>query len=451
MKLKSTKFPPRILFILLVLFSPLFAQEIQLNIQKTVLDNGLTILAYEDTTSEVVSYCTFVNAGSRDEVKPGTTGLAHVFEHMMFRGTEKYPDFDQAISDFGPQNNASTGNDYTMYFVNVKKDYLPQIIEIESDRIRNLRFDNQTFRTELGPIKEERRRFDVDSPDGFLYSQLYQLAYQKHTYHHPVVGFEEDLEKNIQIQDGLDFKNRFYSPAYCTIVTAGNFKTGQVLELMKKYYGDWAKTPFPDIKIPPEPEQAEERVSNLVWKDNQITPRILIAYHGPRLNVNNDDFLALKLIEKILFLRSGRLTKKVYKDLQLVESMDGSMNENKDPGLFVISATLSQDAFAKRGESIDKVKGIILDEIEKIKNEPVSESELKKAKNSIKADRFYRMDRPSSIAYAIGHYQLLAGDYHILSEIDKEFERITPQIIQKAAQKAFVSTNRTVITLVPKS
>ena len=103
------------------------------------------------------------------------------------------------------------------------------------------------------------------------------------------------------------------------------------------------------------------------------------------------------------------------------------------------------------GSSIDKVKGIILDEIEKIKNEPVSESELKKAKNSIKADRFYRMDRPSSIAYAIGHYQLLAGDYHILSEIDKEFERITPQIIQKAAQKAFVSTNRTVITLVPKS
>lgn len=444
MKLKPTQFSILILVFLLSSFSIPSAQEIKLNIQKTVLDNGLTILTYEDTTSEVVSYCTFVNAGSREE-KPGTTGLAHVFEHMMFRGTDKFPDFDQATSKFGPQSNASTDNDYTMYFVNVKKDYLPQIIEIESDRIRNLRFDNQTFRTELGPIKEERRRFDVDRPDGFLYSQLYQLAYKIHPYHHPVVGFEEDLEKNIQIQDGLDFKNAFYSPSYCTIVIGGNFRTGQVLELIKKYYGDWAKTPSPDIKIPPEPEQTEERVLNLVWKDSQIIPKILIAYHGPNLNINTDDFCALKIIQKILFLRSGRLTKKLYKDLQLVESVDGSMNENKDPGLFVISATL------KRGKSIDEVKGIILDEIEKIKNEPVSELELKKAKNSIKADRFYRMDHPSSIAYAIGHYQLLAGDYHILLEIDKKYESITPQIIQKVAQRIFVPTSRTTLTLIPKS
>jgi len=198
--------------ILILVFCPLSSLgEIGLNlkIDKTVLDNGLTILTCEDHTAGTVSYQTFVNAGSRDEVKPGITGLAHVFEHMMFRGTEKYPDYDQAVGNYGPETNAWTGNDCTDYYVDIKAEYLEKVIEVEADRIRNLRFDNETFRTELGPVKEERRRDEVDDPGGFLWQKLYELAYQKHTYHHPVGGWEEDLEKNIQVGDGVEFKNTF--------------------------------------------------------------------------------------------------------------------------------------------------------------------------------------------------------------------------------------------------
>jgi zinc protease len=133
----------------LVVFSLLTGQvnAIDLNIQKTVLDNGLTILTCEDHSVPTVSYQTFMNVGSRDEVKPGITGLAHVFEHMMFRGTEKYPNYDQAVGYFGPETNAYTSDDATVYFVNVKSDYLEKVIEVEADRVRNLIFNDQTFRT----------------------------------------------------------------------------------------------------------------------------------------------------------------------------------------------------------------------------------------------------------------------------------------------------------------
>jgi zinc protease len=423
----------------------LFGQsELNLKIDKTVLDNGLTVLTCEDHTVPTVSYQAFVNAGSRDEVKPGITGLAHIFEHMMFRGTEKYPDYDQAVGNYGPQTNAWTGNDCTDYFVDVKAEYLEKVIEIEADRIRNLRFDNETFRTELGPVKEERRRDQVDDPGGFLWERLYELAYQKHTYHHPVIGWEEDLEKNIQVGDGLEFKKTFYSPGYCIISIAGNFNTDEVVGWIKKYYGDWPAQPRPHIEIPQEPSQTEERVRDFVWKDSQISPRLLIGYHGPNANVETNDFAVLKIMAKILFLGSGRLTKKLYQDLQLVDQIWGDIEEHKDPGLFVISANL------KRDKSIDQVKSIIFEEIDKLRQEQVTPEELEKAKNSLKADLLYSLDYPHPIAGTIGFSQVVGGDYNLFLKLQEKYEQITAKDVQEVASRIFLPTNRTVVTLMPK-
>lgn len=419
--------------------------EFNLKIDKTVLDNGLTILTCEDHSVPTVSYQTFVNVGSRDEVKPGITGLAHIFEHMMFRGTEKYPDYDQAVGNYGPETNAWTGNDCTDYFVDVKAEYLEKVIEIEADRIRNLRFDNETFRTELGPVKEERRRDQVDDPGGFLSEKLYELAFQKHTYHHPVIGWEEDLEKNVQVKDGLEFKKTFYSPGYCIISIAGNFKTDEVIEWIKKCYGDWESQPPPNIQIPVEPPQTEERVKDFIWKDSEVSPKLLIGYHGPNANAQTNDFAALNVIGKILFLESGRLTKKLYQNLQLVDQVWGEIEENKDPGLFVINANLKKD------KSIDQVKSIIFEEIEKLREEPVTEKELQKAKNSLKADLLYRLDHPHAIAGTIGFSQVVGGDCHLFSKLQEKYELITAKDLQEVASRIFAPTNRTVVTLVPKT
>jgi zinc protease len=434
--------------ILPLLFFPLssFGESgLDLKIEKTVLDNGLTILTCEDHTVPTVSYQTFVNVGSRDEAKPKVTGLAHIFEHMMFRGTEKYPDYDQALGNYGPETNAWTGNDCTDYFVDIKAEYLEKVIDVEADRIRNLRFDNETFRTELGPVKEERRRDQVDDPGGFLWERLYELAYLKHTYHHPVIGWEEDLEKNIQVTDGLEFKKTFYSPGYCIISIAGNFDKDQVVEWIKKYYGDWEAQPPPNIQIPEEPPQTEERMKDFVWKDSQISPKLLIGYHGPDMNVENNDFVALRIISKILFLRSGRLTKKLYQDLQLVDQIWGNMEENKDPGLFVINANL------KKGKSMDEVKPLIFEEIERLREEPLTENELQKAKNSLKADLLYRLNRPHAVAGTIGFLETVGGDYNLIFQLQEKYKQITAEDVQKTAFRILSPTNRTVVTLMPKS
>ena len=433
--------------ILFLVFYPLssFGESgLDLKIEKTVLDNGLTILTCEDHTVPTVSYQTFVNVGSRDEVKPGKTGLAHLFEHMMFRGTEKYPDYDQALGNYGPETNAWTGNDCTDYFVDVKAEYLENVIEVEADRIRNLRFDNETFRTELGPVKEERRRFQVDDPEGYLWERFYELAYRKHTYHHPVIGWEEDLEENIQVTDGLEFKKTFYSPGYCIISVAGNFKTDKVIEWIKKYYGDWEAQVSPDIQIPEEPPQTEERVKDFVWKDSQISPKLLIGYHGPNINVETNDFAALKIISKVLFLRSGRLTKRLYQDLQLADSISGKMEDNKDPGLFVISANL------KKGKTIDEVKSVIFDQVEKLREKPVTEHELQKAKNSLKADLLYRLNRPHAVSGTIGFLEAVGGDYNLIFKLQEKYKQITAKEVWEVASRILSPSNRTVVTLVPK-
>jgi len=430
--------------LLLLAALPICAASIDLDIQKTVLGNGLTILTCEDHSVPTVSYQTFMNVGSRDEVKPGKTGLAHIFEHMMFRGTKKYPNYDQALGNFGPETNAYTGEDATVYFVNVKGEYLQKVIEVEADRVRNLIFTDQTFRTELGPVKEERRMSDVEDPDGFLWSEFTQLAYKKHTYHHPVIGFEEDLEKNIQLEDGLEFKRTFYSPGYATIVVTGDFDTPQVLEWIKKYYGDWEKQPPQELPIPAEPPQTEETVKEYVWKDDLITPKLIIGYHGPEFDIMSDDFCALKLIGEILFLKSGRLTKRLYTDLQMVDYIRGEMQQCKDPGMFTISTSL------KRGKSPQEVKKIVFEQIDRLRKEKVSEAELTKAKNSVKASMFYRLDRPFSVASMIGHYSLIAGDYNFLFHAEERYDSITPEIIQQVAEKTFRPTNRTIVSLVPK-
>ncbi|MGB2804178.1 MAG: pitrilysin family protein [Candidatus Zixiibacteriota bacterium] len=430
--------------LLLAAALPIRAASIDLDIQKRVLDNGLTILTCEDHSVPTVSYQTFMNVGSRNEVQPGKTGLAHLFEHMMFRGTERYPDYDQALGNFGPETNAYTGEDMTVYFVNVKAEYLETVIEVEADRVRNLIFNDQTFRTELGPVKEERRMGEVEDPDGFLWSEFTQLAYKKHTYGHSVIGFEEDLEKNIQLEDGLEFKRTFYSPGYATIVVTGNFDTPQVLEWVRKYYGDWEKQPPPDLPIPAEPPQTEERVKEYVWKDNLITPKLIIGYHGPEFDIMSDDFCALSLIGEILFLKSGRLTKRLDTDLQMVDYISGRMQGQKDPGMFTVSTNL------KRGKSLQEVKKIVFEEIDKLIEEKVSQEELTKARNSVKASMFYRLNRPFSVASLIGRYHLTGGDYNLLFQVEDRYDSITPEIIQQVAEKTFRPTNRTVVSLVPK-
>lgn len=418
--------------------------DIKLKVEKSRLENGLTILLSQDNSVSTVSFMTYVNAGSRDEVKPGTTGLAHVFEHMMFRGTKRYPEYDKALAPFGPETNASTSNDFTRYFVNVKKEYLEDVIQVEADRFQNLTFTNEVFRTELGPVKEERRKGYVDHPDGFLFSKIYEIAYTTHPYHHPVIGWEEDLEKNMQYTDALEFFRTYYSPNNCTVIISGNFDRDKTLGWIQKYYGSWSRQKPAGVTIPEEPEQREERIKTFVWKDAHITPRLAIAFHGPKLSVDTSDYCSLALCARILFMESQRITKKLYTDLQLVESIDGAPDSSKDPGLFLIYANL------KKGKSVEKVQTLVMEEISMLLNQGIGEKELRKAKNSLIASTFYGLNRPYAVARILGFYESVGGDYRLLFETDSKIEKLTGKEVMEVAERIFRKENRTVVVLVPK-
>jgi len=417
--------------------------QFRLDVEKTVLPNGLTLLTYVDTTAPTVSYRTFINAGSRDETKAGATGIAHVFEHMMFRGTEKYPNYNDAVARMGPQTNAGTSDDLTDYFVNAKAEFLREIIEVESDRIRNLRFTREAFRTELGTVKEERRRGVDDDPGGFLYQELFRLAFKKHTYHHPVIGWEDDLEKTLTFEDGYAFKKTFYSPNYCTIVICGNFDPEKAGEWVLENYGDWKTSLPPTSQVRTEPTQEERRRRDFEWKDSHTAPLLLIGYKGPDLNLDTPDLAALQVLSKILFSKTGRLYKKLKSDTDKVERIRGEIEGRKDPGLFVIDATL------KEGQDFDSIIAIIEQELTGIVEGQIPDDELARAVNPMKSEFLFRLSTPYRIGGSIGYFHLTGGDYRMMFAYYDMLGRITADDVKEAARKYLIPAHSTIVTLSP--
>jgi zinc protease len=408
------------------------------------LPNGLRVILAPDATVPTVSYYTLIDAGSRDETKKGTTGLAHVFEHMMFRGTERYPDFDAAVGPMGAQTNAGTGNDMTTYFVNAKSEFLKDIIDLEADRVQNLIFTDKIFRTELGPVKEERRRAVVESPYGYLETRLYDLAFEKHTYKHPVIGWEEDLEKLMTFQDGLKFKETYYAPRYVVISVAGNFNPDSALTWIAEKYGDWTAEGKATGTIPDEPVQTAPRTRELTWKDGMIAPMMMMAHKSPAMSFDNLDYAALQVTNRILFSNSGRLRQRLLVDQQLVEDIDGDAWGSKDPGLWTITTTIKDEA------SVAAVETIIIEELQKLRDNTAAQQELDKAIKGIKADRIFGLDRPSRAARTLGRFAILSGSPDNVMREMEMLDRVTPAVVQEFARKYLTEAGRTTVLLNPK-
>lgn len=439
------QFLTAILFVIQISATMAYSAGFDIAVDESQLQNGLTVLIAPDTMAVTVSVFTFVNAGARDEDRTGVTGLAHVFEHMMFRGTEKYPVFSDAVSPLGAETNAWTTNDYTAYFLNAEARFLDKMLDIESDRIRNLIFTDETFRTELGPVKEERRRGVVDDPDGFLSVELERLAYTIHTYHHPVIGWEEDLELNMTSDDGLEFKNRHYVPNNCILIISGNVNIEETRKLVQQYYGDWRRGDAYASMVLPEPAQTEEKVKNFTWKDDETPPLLKVAYHIPSANQDFKSLAAMNLINEVLFSKSGRLTQILKSNLELVESVRGEGEMRKDPSVQTISARL------RKGASLSEVRDTIYSELRQISITPISAEELDRARNNLRARMIYGLNSPSRIASSLGVHRVLTGNYRSLMQLFDLYASVSAEEIRSLASEVFGSTNRTVVTLVPKS
>jgi zinc protease len=411
-------------------------------IKTHTLKNGMKILVEEDRSIPSVALYIFYRIGSRNE-RPGTTGLSHFFEHMMFNGAKKYGpgQFDKVMEAAGGRNNAYTSNDVTVYQDWFTPSALELIFELEADRIRDLSFDPKVIESERGVVASERRTSVEANNFGVLNEQLYATAFTAHPYQWPVVGWMVDIQ-NWSMED---LKNHFkmgYSPSNATMVVVGDVKADEIFRLAQKYIEPIASHDPPPKVTTKEPEQLGER--RVVVKKFAQLPILMMGYHIPE--TSNPDYYPLRVLETILFSgQSSRLYQRLVDKDQLALSVGGGSGFSFDPSLFEITAQ------PKAGVDPQTVEKAIYEELDKVKSEMVSDQEIEKAKNILLASFYRQMKTINGRANLLGSYEVFFGDYSRLFTAADMFNKVTKDDLRRVAQKYFTEKNRTVATLIPEA
>jgi zinc protease len=411
-----------------------------LKIQTATLANGMKVIVEEDRDIPNVAMYLFYRIGSRNEV-PGTTGLSHFFEHMMFNGAKKYgpKQFDIVMEKAGGRNNAYTSNDMTVYTNFIPTSALEITFDLEADRIRDLAIDPKMVESERGVVYSERRLSVDNNNMGILREQMSATAYTAHPYQWSVIGWPSDIE-TWTMEDLREHFRKGYAPNNCTLVVVGAASFPEVMGLAKKYL-----EPIPSQKPPPavrtkEPEQKGER-RVVVEKQAQL-PVVMMAYHVG--NSMDADYPVLDVIETLLSNgRSSRFNSRLVEKEQLALFVGASNPMNFDPGLFTVTGQ------PRSGVDAGKLEAAVSGELERLKNEAVSAAELDKARNLILADFYRQLKTIAGKANLIGQAENYFGGYAKLFDYDQRINKVTAGDIQRVAKKYFTAQNRTVATLLP--
>ncbi len=405
------------------------------------LSNGLNILIFEDHSSPTLAYQTWFKVGSRNEV-PNYTGLAHFFEHMMFKRTKNHPEgeFDRLLERAGAEGaNAFTSNDYTAYVQELPKQHLELIASLESDRMTNLIVDQEAFRTEREVVQNERRMRTENNPDGIMYQELMKTSFTQHPYRWPVLGYEEDLSRMTE-KDAEQFYLKYYNPSRATVVIVGDVNPQETLNLLSKYYGVIPEKPISDAPIPRDPEQTAPR--RLSLKLNLQVEKVLIGFPIP--DNLSETTPALDLLEAVLSSgRAARLDRALV-DTGIATGAGCDSNPAVDPSLFICSASLQDKKSAVVAERI------ILSEIQRLATTPVSEAELERAKNLLTFGIYQGLTTNASKANMLGHLETQFGSFENGLKMIEKLAKVTPQDILSVAKTYLKPEKRNVVIGVPK-
>ncbi len=413
----------------------------QFEVKSFLLNNGLKVLIVEDHRSPTLAYQTWFHVGSRDEV-PGQTGLAHLFEHMMFKATENHAkdEFQKILEKEGAVGiNAFTSHDYTAYIQEVPSQSLETIIKLESDRMAHLIVDDQAFKTETEVVQNERRFRNENSPDGMMYQEIFETAFTQHSYKWPVIGYEQDL-KNMTAEFARKFYKTFYTVNHATVIVVGDVQANEVIQLIQKYYGSYQPQPSPQQNIVAEPLQALPRRKQLSF--NIQIEKLMVGYHIPEFQ--NEDTVTLDLLKEIL---AGGKSSRLYRalvDTGVASSVGAYEIDAKNPSLLIFAANMQKNKKATQAENI------IIKEISKIIAHPPTEDEMNRAKNRSAFAFYSEIGSASAKARFIGTFDSITGNFRNGLEHIEKLQKVTPLQIQAAARKYLDSKGRTVITGVPK-
>jgi zinc protease len=415
-------------------------QEPQYPVETRTLKNGMKVLVQTDHSIPNVALYIFYRIGSRNE-RPGTTGISHFFEHMMFNGAKKYGpgELDKVMEANGGSNNAYTTRDVTVYQDWFPKAAMELIFDIEGDRIRDLSLEPQKVKSEREVVASERRLSVDNENNGVLDEQLWATSYIAHPYQWPVVGWMSDIEH----WTSDDLKHHFemgYAPNNATMVVVGDVSPEEVFRLCEKYI-----EPIPSHAPPPpvttvEPEQLGER-RVIVHKESQL-PLLMMGYHIPK--TSDPDFYALNILRVILFRgESSRMYQRLVDQDQIALDVTSMVEPAFDPTLIEVIAQ------PKQGVDPQTCEKAIYAELEKAKSTGVSDTELQKGKNVRLVEFYKQMQTISQRANTIGTYDVFFGDYRKLFDVARNYSAVTKEDVQRVAKLYFGANNRTVATLLP--
>ena len=407
-------------------------------IRSVTLDNGLEIIVWPDHDIPNVALYYFVRAGGRNEY-PGITGLSHFFEHMMFNGTDDLEpgEFDRIMEAAGGQNNAYTSNDVTVYQDWFPRSALEVVFELEADRLQDLRIDPDTVETERGVIVSERRTTVDNNNASRLLEQVRATAYVAHPYQFPIIGWPSDIESWTQA-DLESFYRTYYAPNNITMVVVGDVTPGEILDLAEDYLEDLPAEDAPADVRTVEPEQHGER--RVVIETDAQTPMLHIAFHAG--SAADPETLAMNLLLSILVDGdSSRLHRLLVEEEQLAISIGGFQFEGFDPGLVYFYATLPP------GGDLRTLETRIIEELERVAGEGVSDAELDKARNIALADFWRTMATISGKAGSLGEAAVFLGGYEQLFDLPNRIEAVSAEDLKAAAASVFRRGNATIGTL----
>ena len=422
------------------LFIPLSEAGLREQVFETVLPNGLKVILLENHKAPLVTFQVWYRVGSRNEAW-GKTGLSHMLEHMMFKGTEKIgpEEFSRIIQENGGNDNAFTSNDYTAYFENLSADRVQVVIDLEADRMQNLILRDEDFRTERMVVMEERRLRTEDNPQAVLIEQIMATAFQIHPYRWPIIGWMEDINR-FTLEDLKAYYRTYYNPINAFLVVVGDFKKEELLPKIEKAFGSYPKGVAPMQDRDKDPPQIGER--RIFVKKEAQRPFLVMGYHVP--NLREPDSYVLEIIATILSGgKSSRLYQSLVREKRLVLSADADHSLiSRDPNLFTLSADLLP------GKEVSEVEKAFDQEIERLQREPVGEQELEKAKNQVEASFIFGQDSIFSQAMLLAYHEITLN-WKAIDDYLPSIRKVTPEDIQRVAKKYLVQDNRTVGILIP--
>jgi zinc protease len=399
------------------------------------------VLVQDDPRNPIVTVQIFYRVGSRNE-RPGATGLAHFLEHMMFKGTPAHGrgELARLIEEHGGRDNAFTTRDLTGYYTNIAADRLDLVLRLEADRMRNLLLDPAEIESERKVVMEERRTRSEDDPDGAVYEAMNTLAFRAHPYRWPIIGWMADIAR-IDEAELRRFYDTYYVPNNAVLVIAGDVRPANALALARRHFGGIARGADPPPVTAVEPPASDERRLRM-RKEGAGLPIVNIAWHVP--NHRDPDAPALELLSTVLSSgRSSRLYRRLAYEKRMVLGAGGDYAYvSMDPSLFWFYAT------PLPGQSPEAVEEALLAEIEQLKQEPVADEELTRARNQIEAHFIWQQDSVFSRASVLGRFEML-GSWRLLEDYLPRLRAVTPADLQRVARTYFALDRKNVSILVP--